>query len=241
MAERQHDGCVRDDGAKTVLVVGASRGIGLGLVSEYLRRGWAVIATARKPDSSALGGLVDEAGGRLSIERLDITRSNEISALHERLAGARLDLLLVNAGITNGDVPVSKVSASTFDEVMRTNALGPMRVVEALQELVAADGTIAVMSSRQGSITLNDNAGYEVYRASKSALNQLMRCYAARHRGESRTLLLISPGWVQTELGGTAAPLRIEDSVPGVIDTIAAHPASGELQFLDYRNQILPW
>ncbi len=97
------------------------------------------------------------------------------------------------------------------------------------------------MSSRQGSISLNTNGGQDVYRASKSALNQLMRTFAARHPDDTRTLLLITPGWVQTELGGSRAPLTIEQSVPGVVDTITAHQGEQGLHFLDYRNQVVPW
>jgi NAD(P)-dependent dehydrogenase (short-subunit alcohol dehydrogenase family) len=79
------------------------------------------------------------------------------------------------------------------------------------------------MSSGQGSIANNDKGGFEIYRASKSALNQLMRSFAARHAGDPRTLLLMAPGWVRTDLGGPAAPLTIGQSIPGVADTIEAH------------------
>lgn len=98
------------------------------------------------------------------------------------------------------------MTTETFTRVMVTNALGPVRAVEELQDTVTREGTIAVMSSRQGSITLNESAGNEVYRASKSALNQLMRSFAARHRDDPRTILLISPGHVKTRLGGESAP-----------------------------------
>ena len=166
---------------------------------------------------------------------------DQVAALRGRMAGTALDLLFVNAAVTNGDVEVTEVSTETFNRVMVTNALSPMRVIEAYQDHVSPGGTIGVMSSRQGSITLNDRAGYEVYRASKSALNQLMRSFAARHVDDPRTLLLISPGWVQTELGGPSAPLTIDQSIPGVIDTIEKHAGEGGLHFLDYRDQTVPW
>jgi NAD(P)-dependent dehydrogenase (short-subunit alcohol dehydrogenase family) len=113
--------------------------------------------------------------------------------------------------------------------------------VEALQDLVAPDGTIGVTSSGQGSIANNDKGGFEVYRASKSALNQLMRSFAARHAADPRTLLLMAPGWVQTDLGGPAAPLTIGQSIPGVADTIEAQAAKGGLQYLDYQGQTVRW
>ena len=110
-----------------------------------------------------------------------------------------------------------------------------------LQDLVAPDGTIGVMSSGQGSVANNDKGGFEIYRASKSALNQLMRSFAARHAGEPRTLLLMAPGWVQTGLGGPAAPLTIGQSIPGVVDTIEAQAGQGGLQYLDYQGHTVRW
>lgn len=227
---------------KSALIIGASRGLGLAMAAEYVTRGWRVRATVRGTARTGLHDLAESAEGRLSVEEnVDITVPEQMAALHRRVAGTVFDLLFVNAGITNGDVPFTGVSTETFHEVMVTNALGPMRVVEAFHDLVTPAGTIGVMSSRQGSITLNTNAGYEVYRASKSALNQLMRSFAARHADDPRTLLLISPGWVRTELAGPNAPLTIEESIPAVVDTITKHAGEGGLHFLDYRNQTVPW
>lgn len=228
---------------KTALIVGASRGLGLALTQEHLARGWRVIATSRS-QSSALADVASAARERLHLERLEMTDRGQIAALRERLAGEQLDLLLVNAGITNGDQEFSAVSTDTFNEVMVTNALSPMLVVEALQDLVTPTGTIAVMSSTQGSLANNNRShysGYEVYRASKSALNQLMRSYAARHDTDERTLLLLCPGWVQTELGGPNAALTVEESIPALVDVIERHAGDGGLQFRNYRDEIVAW
>ena len=230
-----------DDKRRTALIVGASRAIGLALADEFLKRGWDVIGTVRGTQRTPLHDRADTAEGRLTVETLDMTSPPQIDALRDRLAGRVLDLLFVNGAITNGDVVGDEVPTETFVEVMVTNALSPMRVVASLKDLVPASGTIGVMSSSQGSISLNTNGGHDVYRASKSALNQLMRGFAARHPDDTRTLLLINPGWVQTELGGPGAPLTIEQSVPGVVDTITAHQGEQGLHFLDYRNQVVPW
>jgi NAD(P)-dependent dehydrogenase (short-subunit alcohol dehydrogenase family) len=227
---------------KSVLIVGASRGLGLAMAAAFVARDWRVRATVRGTTRTGLHDLAESAGGRLIIEEnVDITVPRQLAALRGRVAGTAFDLLFVNAGISNGDVPVTDVSTGTFHDVMMTNALSPVRVVEAFRDVVTPAGTIGVMSSRQGSVTLNTTGGYEVYRASKSALNQLMRSYAARHADDPRTLLLISPGWVPTELGGPDAPLTIEESVPGVLDTIAKHAGAGGLRFLDYRSRTVPW
>lgn len=198
----------------TALVLGASRTLGLALVAELLGRGWRTIGTVRGDERTALHELADHADGRLQVEVVDLTDREQLSALRQRLNGRELDLLFVNGAITRGNVPAADVPTETFAEVMITNALGPMLAIDALEDLVTPCGTIAVMSSRQGSVSSNTTGGQDVYRASKSALNQLMRCYAARTADDARTLLLVNPGHVQTDLGGPNAPLTVEQSIP---------------------------
>lgn len=226
---------------KTALIVGASRALGLSLATEYARRGWDVIGTVRGDRRTGLHDLAEASEGRVTVESLDMTQPEQITALRARLAERRLDLLFVNAAITRGNIPVGEVPTEMFVEVLVTNALSPMRVIESLRSLVTPTGTIGVMSSRQGSLTLNTTGGQDLYRASKSALNQLMRSYAARHSDSSHTLLLICPGHVHTPLGGPEAPLTVEESVPGVVDTIECHRGRPGLHYLNHRNAPLPW
>jgi NAD(P)-dependent dehydrogenase (short-subunit alcohol dehydrogenase family) len=223
---------------RQALVIGASRGLGLVLAAELVRRGRHVIATTRR-DSSDLRALA--AGGRLEVESLEMTSAEELAALRERLAGRRLDLLFVNAAIDRGNVPIGDVPAETFTEVMITNALSPLRTVEALGDLVVGGGTIAVMSSEQGSVSRNTEDGYELYKASKAALNQLMRSYATRTAGDERTKLLIDPGHNRTRLGGPGAPLAPEESVPAVVDVLEAQAGAPGLRFLDRHGEPVPW
>ncbi|UJB39687.1 SDR family NAD(P)-dependent oxidoreductase [Streptomyces sp. A1-5] len=227
--------------AGTALIVGASRTLGLGLATEYARRGWDVIGTVRGDQRTGLHDLADASDGRVTVETLDMTEPEQIAALRERLAERTLDLLFVNAGIARGDIPVGEVPTEMFVEVMVTNALSPMRVVESFRSLVAPTGTIGVMSSRQGSLSLNTKGGQDVYRASKSALNQLMRSYAVRYADAAHTLLLMCPGHVRTELGGPQAPLTIDQSIPGVADTIERHSGEPGLKFLNQQGQPVPW
>ena len=226
---------------KTALIVGASRTIGLGLCRELVDRGWQVIGTVRGSDRTALHEAAEESDGALEVKVLDMTDQDELAALRGGLAGRRLDLVFVNGAIANDDDVLPRVSVETFTEVMVTNALSPMRVIEALSDLVPPTGTLGVMSSIQGSVSMNVNGGHEVYRASKSALNQLMRSFAARHADDPHTLLLVDPGWVQTELGGSGATLSVDESVPGVVDTITAQQGEGGLHFVDYQNRTVPW
>ena len=226
-----------------VLLIGASRGLGLAIAEEYLDKGAHVIATVRGRQRTALHDLQCSFAERLEIESVDITVPGEISALHDRIADRQFDLLFVNAGVTNDEQDtVGSISTEEFARLMLTNALSPMRVIEKLRPLVRPVGTIAVMSSGQGSISNNDRGGFEVYRASKSALNQLMRSYAARPRDDSHTLLLMAPGWVKnTGVGGPNARLTIDESIPELVMTLDAQHGKGDLQFLDYLGRTVAW
>ncbi|KAA0018506.1 SDR family oxidoreductase [Antrihabitans cavernicola] len=225
-----------------VLLIGASRGLGLALAQEWARNGRHVVATVRGSARTPLHDLADDNPGHIEIEHVDITEPTQITALHDRLVDRRFDLVFVNAGVTNE--PEGTVAETTTDEfvrVMVTNALSPLRVVEALQDLVEPAGTIGVMSSGQGSVSNNESGGHEVYRGSKAALNTFMRSYAARHAGESRTLVLMAPGWVRTELGGTDARLSIDDSIPNVVKTLDVLSGTPGLHYVDYLGRTVPW
>jgi NAD(P)-dependent dehydrogenase (short-subunit alcohol dehydrogenase family) len=225
---------------KHLLLIGASRGLGFALAEEYLKRGWHVVATERDSATSKLHDLLRAAQGRLEIATVDITYPDQVAALRARLASRQFDMLFVNAGIGTRDM-IADISTDEFIRMMVTNALSPMRVVESLQELVSPTGTIGIMSSGQGSITNNENGHYEIYRGSKTALNMFMRSFAARHPDDPRTLLLMAPGWVRTDLGGPEARLSIEESIPNLANTMDAQAGKAGLQYLNYLGQTVPW
>ncbi|VVJ24533.1 Dehydrogenases with different specificities (related to short-chain alcohol dehydrogenases) [Amycolatopsis camponoti] len=226
---------------ETALVIGASRGLGHAIAAELAARHWHVIGTVRDPAArTPLHDLADASAGRVEVEHLDITEPDQLPPLRERLAGRRIDVLFVNAGTTNNPAtPIGEVSTADFVEVMVTNALSPMRVIEALQDLVPPDGLIGAMSSGQGSITNNTAGSREVYRASKAALNMLMRSFAARQA--DRALLLMAPGWIRTALGGDQAPFTVEESVPLIVDVLLAKLGKPGLEFLDREGKTVPW
>ena len=229
----------------TLLLVAASRGLGFAIAEEFLYRNWNVVGTIR-PESNRnrLDELRARFEDRLEIETLDVCEDAQITALRQRLAGRKFEMLFVNAGITNRDgrkTPICDVSTDDFIRVMTTNALAPMRTIEQLDSLVSEAGLIGVMSSGRGSLTNNIGGEEELYRGSKSALNQFMRSYAARHSHSSRAMTLMAPGWVRTELGGPEARLSIEESVPNLVNVLLKKQGSPGLEYLDYLGRTVPW
>jgi NAD(P)-dependent dehydrogenase (short-subunit alcohol dehydrogenase family) len=156
--------------------------------------------------------------------------------------GRSFEMLFVNAGVTNNpQETICDVTTEEFIRVMVTNSLCPMRVVESLQDLVAVDGLIGVMSSGQGSVANNVTGMREVYRGSKAALNQFMRSYAARQSGTLRAMVLMAPGWVQTEMGGPDARLTIDESIPNLVNVLLKKKGNAGLEYLDYLGRTVPW
>ena len=232
-----------DHHTPTALIVGASRGLGHAMAAEFLDRGWRVIGTVRDTTTrTPLHDLADRADGRVTVEHLDITEPGHLPPLHRRLAHHRLDLLFVNAGTANNEqTPIGAVPTADFVEVMVTNALSPMRVIEALEDLVSPTGLIGAMSSGQGSITDNTTAGREVYRGSKAALNMFMRSFANRQAETKRAFILLAPGWIRTTLGGPDAPYTVGESVPLLVDVLLSKVGTPGLAYLDRSGQTVPW
>lgn len=231
------------DSKGTILIAGASRGLGLAMAEAFVKRGWNVIGTVRAVGRTDLHQLADGHPEKVRVEALDINIEDQIEALRIRLADKRLDMLFVNAGTTTQDplAQVGAVSADEFTRVMLTNALGPMRVIDALQANVPADGLIGVMSSGQGSIADNVKGSREVYRASKAALNMLMKSFAAREADAPRPMALLAPGWIRTDLGGADAPFTMEEAVPELVDVLIAKRQWPGLEYLDRFGRTVPW
>jgi NAD(P)-dependent dehydrogenase (short-subunit alcohol dehydrogenase family) len=223
---------------RNALILGASRGLGLRLVQQYLARDWAVVGTVRGNRPPAL----DRKNPKLEVEQLDVTKPSEIAALRDKLKDRRFDLLFANAGTTHENaMPIGQVAAEDFIRVMLTNAFGPMQCVDAFASLVTDQGTIAVMSSGLGSIAGNESGGWETYRASKAALDMMLRSFAVRRPKRGQTVLAIAPGWSRTDMGGSSAPLDPDDSVKGVIKTLDSFEGSGKHAFVDYQGGRVPW
>ncbi len=223
---------------KQALVVGASRGLGLGLTREFLRRGYHVTATVRAAIS---GGGLEEYYDQLSMDTLDINNLHMVEAFLARMKGRVFDIIVLNAGIYGPrDKAMSEVSTEEITHLVMTNAIAPVRLAERLAPLLRPEtGVLAFMSSALGSLEVNASDASELYCASKAMLNRLTRSFAAAH--DYLTILNLHPGWVRTDMGGADAPLDVETSVKGMADVLEARAGSGGHEFLDYRGKIIPW
>lgn len=227
-----------------VIVAGASRGLGLELVRQFVDRGWTVIGTARDvtraPDLIRLQG---ERPDRISIKALDIAKPESIAALKAELGGECLDVLYVNAGIMGpAHHDPARVTEEEFEQLMLTNALAPIRLAKALLGNLRDEKSVLVfMTSQLGSVARNESGGYDLYRASKAALNSLTRSFVAKLPSPRPTVLSLHPGWVKTDMGGAQAPLEAPASVAGMLDIVEAARGTGGHHFLDYQGKEIPW
>jgi NAD(P)-dependent dehydrogenase (short-subunit alcohol dehydrogenase family) len=221
-----------------VLVIGASRGIGLEFVRQYRAEGARVIATHRAPaDGARLRALGAEP------LPLDVLDEEAIASLATRLAGERLSVAILNAGIfgprTQGLVAPP---ADAFDAVMHTNVLAAMRLIPLLAPaLAAAHGRLAVLSSRMGSVSLMQSSSGWLYRASKAALNGVLKAASVELGAQGIVCVALHPGWVRTDMGGAGAEVDAVDSVAGMRRLIEAVDGSSNGGFFNHDGEALAW
>ncbi|HEY1381994.1 MAG TPA: SDR family oxidoreductase [Dongiaceae bacterium] len=222
----------------TVLITGANRGLGLEFSRQYAADGWHVIACCRDPkDAPELKKLKTE------VHALDVTSQESIDHLAKTLKGKPIDVLVNNAG-THGDRrPFGETDVALWKQIFAVNTIAPYQVLAALLDnLVAgAQKKVVNISSKVGSIGDGPSGGSYAYRSSKTALNMVMMNAAHELRNHGITILLIHPGWVQTDMGGPSAPVTIEQSITGVRRIIDKATPAETGHFYDYTGRQLPW
>lgn len=224
---------------KTILLTGASRGLGLEFTRQYAADGWRVIATCRDPKGA---DKLRAVGGKVEIHPLDATDFPAIATLARKLEDVAIDVLIANAGIIGPrDMAADAVDDAAWAEVFRVNVMAPLALAGAFRRHVEKSGerkAIAI-SSRLGSMASNDSGGLYVYRSSKAALNAVWRSFAIDNKG--LTAAVMHPGWVSTDMGGASAPVTPKESVTGLRKVIAGLTAADSGGFLAFDGERLPW
>ena len=245
--------------ARTALVTGANRGIGLEFVRQLLARGDHVVAACRHPGkASALNTLAGEHSARLHMLPLDVADAKSRASLLHDLPlvlgdDGRIDLLLNNAGVLHSGERFGHVEQAMLDDSLRTNAIGPFLLAQALVPLLCdvapghADDTgsprtvIANISSQLGSIANTTRFGTPSYAISKAAQNMASVLLARALAERGILVLALHPGWVQTEMGGAQAQVAPADAVAGLLQVIDGATQAQSGSFVDWRGEPLPW
>ncbi len=222
----------------TVLIIGASRGIGLELARQYIADGARVMATHRRDDDAAR---IRALGARPVA--LDVLDGDACAALAKPFQNEKIDIAIINAGIPGPRSAGLEVpTIEEFDTVMQTHVLAAMRLIPVLApSLIAAQGKLAVLSSGLGSLARTTQAFSWLYRASKAALNMTLRAASAELGPKGVVCMAFSPGWVRTDMGGPGAELDVATSVAGLRKVIAAANASHNGKFISYTGQQIEW
>lgn len=224
----------------TVLVTGANRGLGLEFARQYSADGWRVIACCRSAgDASELKKL----GRKIEVHALDVTSQDTIQHLAKALAGTPIDVLINNAGIHGDRRPFGETDVALWKKIFQVNTIAPVQILAALLENVASSTQRKAVniSSKVGSIGDGPSGGNYAYRSSKAALNMAMVNAAHELKARGITILLLHPGWVQTDMGGPSAPVAVEQSVTGMRRVIDKATQAETGHFYDYTGRQIPW
>lgn len=221
----------------SVLITGASRGIGLALVEAYAAEGWSVFATVRNP----VGAASFPHGVR--VETLEVRDPASVETLARRLEGVTLDVLINNCGVIGpARQSTGDMDFEGFLDTLAINTLGPLRVTQALRPnlRLSAEGKVAVISSYMGSMSYA-KSDRVAYRVSKAGANKLTQALATDLAGELIAVAAIHPGWVRTEMGGPDADIEVERSAAGIKRVIDDLELASTGRFLAYNGRELPW
>ncbi len=224
----------------TALITGAGRGLGLEFARQFAADDWTVLAGVRAPERADDLRSID---GDVSPVPLDVADPASVAILAERLSGIPIDLLVNNAGIFGPrEMAIGAFDFDTWRAVLEVNTLAPMRVAEAfLEHLRAGQGRrVVTVSSKMGSISEGSGGSY-IYRSSKAAVNAAMKNLAMDLASEGFTIVVVHPGWVRTDMGGSAADIDAKESVAGLKRVIDGLTPADTGRFISYDGSQIPW
>ncbi|MGH8249774.1 MAG: SDR family oxidoreductase [Steroidobacteraceae bacterium] len=231
--------------SRSVLVTGANRGLGLEFARQYAAEGWQVFAACRDPGKARdLNRLGAGSDGRIRVLGLDVTDTTSVRAAATELKGEPIDLLLNNAGIGDrGNHQLGRLDYAAWMKVLDTNSLGPMRITEAFLENVAGSELkrIVTITSGMGSIADNTSGGRFAYRSSKTAVNMVMKSLAIDLAPRGIICIVMNPGWVRTDMGGSDGKMSPAESIQAMRSVIAALKPGDSGKFLNYNGKTYPW
>ncbi|GAB3511749.1 SDR family oxidoreductase [Pseudoxanthomonas daejeonensis] len=241
----------RTESDRHCLVTGANRGLGLEFVRQLLVRGERVVAACRQPGrATALNMLAGEHPGRLHVLPLDVTtarsRDELVRELPLVLDGARIGLLVNNAGVLHGGERFGQVAEADLETSLRTNATGPFLLTQAVAALLA-DGAdrpgavVANLSSEIGSLARRHEFRTPSYAIGKAAQNMGSVLLARALAPRGIRVVALHPGWVRTDMGGAQATLSAAEAVTALLQVIEGLGADDSGVFLDRQGQALPW
>ncbi|MEQ9642974.1 MAG: SDR family oxidoreductase [Alphaproteobacteria bacterium] len=227
----------------TVMITGASRGIGLEFVRQYAAEGWRIYACCRTPaKAEALQEIAKGSGGKVTAHALDVDDEASVKAAAAELADAKIDVLINNAGINPArDNGLGDIDYDKWMDAFRTNVLGPVRVVEHFIDKLDGEKKLITISSLMGSITENQASNGIVYRSSKTAVNMAMDCIANGVNDKGIAVVAFHPGWVKTDMGGPNAAVEIPDSVSGMRKVIGELTAADNGTFRNFDGGRIAW
>jgi NAD(P)-dependent dehydrogenase (short-subunit alcohol dehydrogenase family) len=221
---------------KNAVVTGANRGIGLELTRQLLDSGYNVHATYR----SNKGGLEHIDSDKLSIYKLDVRDQMQISNVVQSVD--KIDLLINNAGVADGRwQSISEIDMEHALEVLNVNAVSPVLVTQQSLPKLANGSKVVMMSSLMGSISDCHSGRSYAYRASKTALNMFSMAMKNELDANGISLLIMHPGWVETDMGGPNAPLSTEESVIGIMQRIEEQDMSMSGRYVEFDGSPIEW
>jgi len=233
--------------SETLLVTGASRGIGLALTQTLLQAGHRVIATCRRPDDAdALTALAavtaSNEGARLEVLPLDVGDAGSVAGLASTLAGRPIDVLVNNAGRMRREQGIDDLDCEDWAATLAINTIAPVRIAAALKPnlLLAPGARLVSVSSQMGSLE-RASSGDIAYRSSKAALNMAMRCLADEWRADGIAVVMVHPGWVSTDMGGAGAALTPRDSAADLAALVGRVTLADTGTFLNHDGSPMPW
>ena len=229
----------------TVMIVGATRGIGLELTKQYADEGNTVIACAR--DLNAASQLDELASGleNIKIEELDIAEASSIESASGRIGKESIDSIIIVAGYVGGMPENQTIDNIDIDEWHRTlniNTIGPLLVAKAFKENLSSsgNGNLMILSSQLAASTW-PMGGMYVYSTTKAAVSKVGQILALDWAQEPIIVSIMHPGWVQTDIGGPAAEITAEESASGIRKVISGLKKEDSGNFYKWNGEIHPW